>query len=152
MRGVWKRILPHCANSSDFEEENVEEIKNIRRELGFDGLGNDEVWELLNSHSEGLTDDDLLLDQQRTFEEADNDAEERDNVQLKEFTLKEFEDIFRAVEVVKQQIMDADRNFDRNMQIRRDVDNALCVNQRMYEDLQKEKAVQSTLLKYFERQ
>jgi hypothetical protein len=42
-----------------------------------------------------LTDDDLLLlDQQRAFEEADNDAEERDNVQVKEFTLKEFENIF----------------------------------------------------------
>jgi hypothetical protein len=34
-----------------------------------------------------LTDYDLLLDQQRAFEEAGNDAEERDNVQVKEFTL-----------------------------------------------------------------
>jgi hypothetical protein len=34
-------------------------------------------WELLNSHSEELTDDDLLLfDQQRAFEEADIVAEE----------------------------------------------------------------------------
>jgi hypothetical protein len=52
-----------------------------------------------------LTDDDLLiLNRQRAFEEADNDTEERDNVQVKEFTLKEFEDILRAVEVVKQKI------------------------------------------------
>jgi hypothetical protein len=37
MRRVWKRILPHCANSSDFEEDIViEEITNIGRELGFD--------------------------------------------------------------------------------------------------------------------
>jgi hypothetical protein len=44
---------------------------------------------------EKSTDDDLLLlDQQRAFEEADNDAEEQDNVQVKEFILKEFEDIF----------------------------------------------------------
>jgi hypothetical protein len=46
-----------------------------------------------------LTDDLRLLDQQRTFEETDNDAEERDNVQVKEFTLREIEDIFRAVQV-----------------------------------------------------
>jgi hypothetical protein len=59
-----------------------------------------------------LTDDDLLLDQQRAFEEADSGAEEQDNVQVKEFTLKEFEDIFRAVEVVRQKIMDADPNLD----------------------------------------
>jgi hypothetical protein len=49
-------------------------------------------------------------------------------VQVKEFTLKEFGDISRAVEVVNQ-IMDADPNLDRSMQIRRDVDKALSVYQ-----------------------
>jgi hypothetical protein len=73
-------------------------------------------------------------------------------VQVKEFTLKESEDIFRAVEVVKRKIMDADPNLNRSMQISRDVDKALCVYQHIYEDLKKEKTFQSTLLKYFERQ
>jgi hypothetical protein len=46
-----------------------------------------------------LTEVDLLpLDQQRAFEEACVDAEERDNVQVKELTLEEFGDIFRAFE------------------------------------------------------
>jgi hypothetical protein len=31
----------------------------------------------------------LLLDQQKAFQRADNDAEERNNIQVKEFTLKE---------------------------------------------------------------
>jgi hypothetical protein len=71
---------------------------------------------------------------------------------VKAFTLKEFEDtsIFRAVEVVKQNIMDADPNLDRSTQILWDVNKAICVYQLMYEDLKKEKTVQSTLLKYFE--
>jgi hypothetical protein len=75
-----------------------------------------------------LTDGDhlLLLDQQRAIE-ADNDIEERDNMQVKEFTLKEFEDIFRAVEVVNQKIMVADPNFDRCMQIHRDVSTSICM-------------------------
>jgi hypothetical protein len=39
MGRVWKRTLPSCENSSDLEEETViEEITNIGRELGFDGL------------------------------------------------------------------------------------------------------------------
>jgi hypothetical protein len=60
--GVWMRILPHCVNSSDFEEETViEEITNTGRELGFDELENGDVQELFKSHSEELTDDDLLL-------------------------------------------------------------------------------------------
>jgi hypothetical protein len=71
--------MPHCTNSSDFEEETIiAEITNIGRKLGFDGLEND-VQELLNSHSEELI-DDLLLDQQRGFEKAANVSEKRDNV------------------------------------------------------------------------
>jgi hypothetical protein len=49
-----------------------------------------------------LTDDDLFLDQQTDFEEANNDTEEQDNAEVKEFMLKEFEDIFRAVKALKQ--------------------------------------------------
>lgn len=44
---------------------------------------------------EEMTDDDLL-DQQRAFEEADNDTS-GDNVQMKEFTLQEFENMFRGI-------------------------------------------------------
>jgi hypothetical protein len=71
-------------------------------------------------------------------------------MQMKEFTLKEFEDIFQAIEVVKQKIVDADLNLHQSMQIRRDMDKALCVYQHMYEDIKKEKTVQSTLRKYSE--
>jgi hypothetical protein len=38
------------------------------------------------------------------------------------------------------------------MQICQDVDKALCVYQHRYEDIEKEKTVQSALPKYFERQ
>jgi hypothetical protein len=80
---------------------------------------------------EELIDDDLLLlDKQRAFEEADSDAEEWDNVQV-----KEFEDIFRVLK----------KSWS-------NVDKAFCVYQHMYEDLKKEKTVQSVLLKYFKRQ
>jgi hypothetical protein len=64
MHAVWKSILPHCANSSDFKEEAViDKITNIGTELGFDGIQYDNVRELLSPHLENLT-DDLLLDQQ----------------------------------------------------------------------------------------
>jgi hypothetical protein len=124
----------------------------MEENFGFDGLENDDVRERLNSHSEELIDDDLLLGQQRAFEEADNDAKERDNVQVKEFTFKEFGYIFRAVEVMKQKFMVGDPNLDRSMQIRRNVDKALCVYHHMSEDLKRQGTIQSMLLKYFERQ
>jgi hypothetical protein len=46
------------------EETLIEELTNIGRERGFDGLETDEVRELLSSHSQELT-ADLLIDQQR---------------------------------------------------------------------------------------
>jgi hypothetical protein len=68
----------NCGNGSDFEDENVtEEIRNTRKVLGFYGQETEDIRKLLSSHSEELTDDYLLLlDEQRAFEEADNDAEE----------------------------------------------------------------------------
>jgi hypothetical protein len=77
-RGIWKHILPHFANSSDFKEETVtEEITNTGRKLGLV----DKKMKMFGNCSihtqEELTDDDLLLlDQQRACEEADNDAKE----------------------------------------------------------------------------
>jgi hypothetical protein len=75
---MWRCILLHCENISDFEEETVTKaIKITGRELGFYGLETDNIREVLSSHSEELTDDYLLLlDEQRTFEEADSGAEE----------------------------------------------------------------------------
>jgi hypothetical protein len=40
---------------------------------------------------------------------------------------------------VNQKIMDADPNLNSSMQIRLDVDEALCAYQRMHQDLKKEK-------------
>jgi hypothetical protein len=55
-----------------------------------------------------------------------------------EFTLKEFEDISRSVEV-NQEIMNPEPKLDRSMRILPDVDEALCVYQHRYEDLKTEK-------------
>jgi hypothetical protein len=75
------------------KEKLVKKITNIIRKMLCDQLENDDIQELLISRLK-LTNDDLLLDQQTAFEEADNDAEKQVNVHVKELTLKEFEDIF----------------------------------------------------------
>jgi hypothetical protein len=65
---------------------------------------------------------------------------------------KEFEEFFRAVEFLKQTIMDADPKLDWSMQICWDVDKVLSIYQHMSEDIKRAKIVQSMLLNYFERQ
>lgn len=143
MRAVWQHVLPHCANTlDDFPTQVqavVEEITDIGRQLGFDELDTTNVSDLLKSHSEEMTDGDLLnLDQQRVFEEADTD-EEVDNVQIKEFSIKEYEIIFQTLEALKQQVMDADPNIDRSMQVRRDMDKVFTNYKHMYEDFKKKR-------------
>jgi hypothetical protein len=95
-------VLRSALNKMDKRKIPVtatEEITNNGRELGFDELVNNDVQELFSSRSEELSNDDLFLDQQTASEEAENMAEEPDNVQVKDFTLKEFEDNFRAVQL-----------------------------------------------------
>lgn len=85
------KAFSYTANDFDFfsqKQSVIEEIANIERRFVFHELVSGSVWKLLDSHSKELTDD-----AERAFEEADNDFEV-DNVQMKEFTLKEFEDIF----------------------------------------------------------
>jgi hypothetical protein len=53
---------------------------------------------------------------------------------------------------MNNKIMDADPNLNLSMQILWGTDKAFCIYQHMYEDLKKQKTVQSILLKYFERQ
>jgi hypothetical protein len=70
-------------------------------------------------------------------------------VQVKEFTLKEFEDL-SSCRSCEAKIMDADPNLDQTIQICQDVDKALCIYQHIYEDLKKNSSVYA--VKYFERQ
>jgi hypothetical protein len=71
---------------------------------------------------------------------------------MQEFTLKEFGNTFRAVEVLKQKIMVADLNFDRSMQFAKMwIKHSAPTSIRMGFK-EREKKIQSALLKHFERQ
>jgi hypothetical protein len=146
MRGVCRRILPHCANSSDFEEKTViEEITNTGRELGFDETENNGVQELLNSHSEELTDDDvLLLDQQRAFKKPTVMPKIRDNMHVKELILNNI--VIKKCWMLTLTSIEACKFSE--MWMTHYASASIC----MYEDIKEEKTIHFTLLKYFETQ
>ena len=170
MRAVWKHIIPHCANdfggfaehcANDFvgfaEQVTtvVEEITDIGRQLGFDEIDNENVHELIESHAEDLSDNDLInMEQQRAYEQ--NDEEECIETQpAKELTLNDLDEMFRLMENFKQRMMDSDPDIDRSMQVRRNLENDIKCYRKLYEEKKKaknEKYVQTSLLKFFSKQ
>ena len=158
MRAVWQKIIPHCSNDfGGFEAqvtEAVTEITQLGINLGMSELDNDNVRELLNSHDVDLNDEDLLnLDQQRAYDDDEQGTEETNEpeTQTKEFTIKEFDAIFRHFETGKQMIMDADPNVERSIQVNRQVEKALSCYRVMHTEKKKSSSKQTSLLKYFHK-
>jgi hypothetical protein len=89
----------------------AEEISVTGKDLGFKDVDSPNVTECLDSHSQALTDTDLIeLEQQRTYDEKEEIAAEGEGCVSKEILIKELEQMFRNLETFKQQIMDLDPN------------------------------------------
>jgi hypothetical protein len=65
------------------------------------------------------------LEQQRTYDEKEEIPSEGEGCVSKEILIKEFEQMFRNLETVKQQIMDLDPNVERSMLVRRTLENGI---------------------------
>jgi hypothetical protein len=59
--------------------------------------------------------------------------------------------MFRNLETVKQQIMDLDPNVERNMLVRRTLENGISCYRKMYEEKKKATSLKTTLDNYFSR-
>jgi hypothetical protein len=89
-------------------------------DLGFEDADSPIVRESLYWHSQQLTGTDLIgLKQQRTYDVKEEIASEGDGCVSKEIPIKEYEQMFRNLETVKQQIIDLDPNVERSTLLRR---------------------------------
>lgn len=74
MQAVWKYLLPHCINDVlgfNPMEKIIVEITAIGSNIGFE-MAIENVWGWLESQVEELCKSDLQLDQQYSFEEAED--------------------------------------------------------------------------------
>lgn len=64
MKVVWKNILQHCSSNFTNLETEIQQVSvdivNFGNEIGFDALDITDVCECIESHSESLSDTDLL--------------------------------------------------------------------------------------------
>jgi hypothetical protein len=94
--------------------------------LGFEDVDSSNVRECLDSHSQPLTDTDLIeLEQQRTFDKKEEIVSEGEGCVSKEILIKEPEQMFQNLENVEQQVIDLDPNVERSMLVCRTQENRI---------------------------
>uniref|UniRef100_UPI00358DF661 tigger transposable element-derived protein 1-like isoform X2 n=1 Tax=Myxine glutinosa TaxID=7769 RepID=UPI00358DF661 len=141
MSGVWRNVWPECVHYlKDFVDLPAirTQIVDLAKEAGFNEVDEDDVGELLESHGEDLTNDDLIqLDQQRAKE---NVAE----TPFKQLTLKNLGQILDIFERGIKFVTEQDPNLERSTTFSRTVNDAL----HCYKDMssaKKKKVVQPNL-------
>ncbi len=152
MRSVWKKIIPHCGN--DFTEPEtviIQEITDLGMQLGFHEIDNQSVRELLQSHDDELTNEDLVeIEERQAYEETDA-AEEEEATPRKEFSLKRLDTFFRHIDNAKQTLVEDDPDLERAMQVSREIDSAIRCYKRMHEDKMKHTLKQTSLLSFLKK-
>jgi sugar-specific transcriptional regulator TrmB len=120
MTPVWKDLLPYSASDFCAFENQVDaviqDISITGKDLGFEDNDSPNVRECLDSHSQPLTDTDLIeLEQRCAYDVKEEIATYGENCISKEISLKKLEQMFQNLENVKQQIMDLDPNVERSV-------------------------------------
>ncbi|KAF2362688.1 DDE superfamily endonuclease domain [Trinorchestia longiramus] len=80
MKGVWKNLLPQCANDDDDDSEEqirtvVEEVIAIGKQLGFDEIDSTNVQGILKLNAVDLSNHDLMnMEQYLVYEQTDGEG------------------------------------------------------------------------------
>uniref|UniRef100_UPI00358F6F9C uncharacterized protein isoform X1 n=1 Tax=Myxine glutinosa TaxID=7769 RepID=UPI00358F6F9C len=150
MNGVWRKLWPECVH--DFRgfvnvPEIHPEIVGLAKEAGFDEVDLDDVVELLESHGEDLSNQDLIeLEQQRARERQEE--AESPTPPPKHFTTKRLAEIFHYIDHAKEIMMEDDPNMERSLHAKRALDDAVRCYKELYERKKRE-AIQTSLYTYF---
>jgi hypothetical protein len=150
---VWRKIWPDVVTDfHGFEPE--EEISNSRcaiidmaRSLGFEEVDEANVKELLQSHMEELSSEDLL---ELENELSNEDDESSDVVPVKHLTTKQLVEFFKHIDIAIGIMDDNDANRERSAKVARGIESALDCYKEPYRERLKA-ACQLSLHHFFKR-
>ncbi|XP_042221477.1 tigger transposable element-derived protein 1-like [Homarus americanus] len=135
----WKNIWPECVHEfhgfsqAESLQQVQQDIVTLANNVGFEGVIENDVVELLESHREDLTNEDLMMLEQEQAAGQEEDIESPPTpLQL---TTKDMSKAFALIQEGLQIFADNDPNRERNIKIARAVNNALS----SYTELYKEK-------------
>ncbi|XP_041053574.1 tigger transposable element-derived protein 1-like [Carcharodon carcharias] len=148
LNGVWQKMWPECVSdhggSHDTVPEVQHEILTLAREVGFDEVDEADVVELLKSHGEELSNEDLMqLESQR--------AEEEDRTEIPPpqiLSTKRLSRAFQIMEEAMEIFTEDDPNRERSAKVNRAINDGINCYKEIYQQ-KKEKTVQQSLDKFF---
>ena len=146
MNAVWKKVWPECVhNFTGFADVPLitSQIVDLAQEAGFEEVDEEDVDDLLESHAEPFSNEDLMeLEQQWALEEEEEEYAVTPS--SKHLTMKILSSFENAIEFVIEQ----DPNLERSTDFSCVVNDALCCYKELYA-AKKKKAIQPTRHAFF---
>ncbi|XP_046392259.1 tigger transposable element-derived protein 1-like [Ischnura elegans] len=145
---AWRKVLPEQIVGFEGFEDSAEaindEIVKIGRDLGLE-ISGDDVEELLASHEEELSTEDLLqLEHQKSLEGEDAG----EVAVVKQFTAKDINEAMTHVECAMNIFRDRDPDMDRSAKVCLAIESGMACRRELYRD-KKKAATQKTLTDYY---
>ncbi|XP_020844762.1 tigger transposable element-derived protein 1 [Phascolarctos cinereus] len=146
MNSAWKKIWPECVHAHDASQtETITQIQQdivaLANDLGFGELLEADVGQLLQSHDEDLSNEELMqLEQERAAEEKEENEDTPPF--LRQLTTKELSEAFFHFEEGMQILANNDPNNERKFKVSRGISDVISC----YRDLYNEKKRRSKQL------
>lgn len=136
--GVWKKLCPEAVNDfKDFEPTTINtSIVNLAKEAGFVEVDEDNVEEILASHDQELTEEELMqLQEERIRMETDCHSEQPENEVIQELNLKHLHEIFTRIDNAAMLAQKYDFNFERARKFRAGLKEVLSAYKQLYDEM-----------------
>uniref|UniRef100_A0A8C4RA68 HTH CENPB-type domain-containing protein n=1 Tax=Eptatretus burgeri TaxID=7764 RepID=A0A8C4RA68_EPTBU len=148
MNGVWRKLCPDFVDDFQGFEETVDQVTENLVEMGRQlelEIVADDVNQLLSSHSEELSNEDLMqLEEQKVADEVVEPPPP------KRFMTKQMAKAFRMIDSALALFEEQDANCYRFASVSRTVNNALSCYKQIYEE-KKKASVQLSLVSFFRK-
>lgn len=126
MKGVWRNVCPDMTGSTPLlnATDICYEISQLARQAGFEEVDDTDVTELLESHNQELTNDDLIA--MERGEKADEETDDAQATQVeKGLSTGMISKIMDSYQAALDMTLQLDPNEERSRNIIRNVKNAI---------------------------
>ncbi|XP_068941605.1 tigger transposable element-derived protein 1-like [Petaurus breviceps papuanus] len=138
MNRVWEKIWPECVHLHDVSQiETITQIQQgivaLANDLGFGEVVETDVVQLLQSHDEDLSNEELMQVEQERAAEEKEENEDAPPI-LRQLTTKELSEAFSHFEAGIQILANHDPNSERKFKVSRGVNDTISCYRELYNE------------------
>ncbi|XP_030435481.1 tigger transposable element-derived protein 1-like [Gopherus evgoodei] len=137
LNGVWKKLCPDFVSDFQGFTDTVEEVTNAVVEMGKElnlDIAPEDVDELLASHSEELTNEDLIEWEQQKLAEEEDARTVEETPPRKVLTMEVLAEAFQHLEAATSLFEEYDPNIERSASVNRDIYNTYSCYREIYKE------------------